>query len=68
MMMMGFQQRREPEAAGETEPQRLDAEASMLAVAEADLEAGRVLSDGDAWLNAWSQGEDVLLPEAAPTR
>ncbi len=61
---MGFQHGRE------AEPRRLDIEASMLAVAEADLEAGRVIADADvdAWLEAWARGEDVVLPEAGPDR
>lgn len=63
-MTMGFQYDREAEL------RRLDIEASMLAVAEADLEAGRVIADGDvdAWLDAWVRGEDVSLPEAEPNR
>jgi hypothetical protein len=46
---------------------RLEAEASMLAVARADIEHGRYIADGDvdAWLAAWESGEAVELPEAS---
>ncbi len=70
-MANGTQQRREPVPAGETAQQRrarLDTEASMLAVAVADIEAGRVIADGDvdAWLDAWVRGEDMPLPASDP--
>jgi len=51
---------------------RLKAEAAALAVAMADLEAGRVIADGDldAWLDAWADGQDMPLPDgpASPSR
>ncbi|MEL6059299.1 MULTISPECIES: hypothetical protein [unclassified Methylobacterium] len=58
------------EPSGQTAQQRearLEAEASMLAVARADIEHGRYIADGDvdAWLAAWESGEAVELPEAS---
>ncbi|MGU3668807.1 hypothetical protein ACLBX9_31895 [Methylobacterium sp. A49B] len=56
-------------SSGETLRQRearLEAEASLLAVAEADLAAGRFIADSDVdgWLEAWEKGTAVALPEA----
>ena len=69
MATVGFQQGRRMEPSSETAQQRkarLEAEASMLAVAKADIEGGRYIADGDldAWLDAWEIGEPVELPEA----
>ncbi|MCJ2143400.1 hypothetical protein [Methylobacterium sp. E-066] len=65
MTAIGFQQGRGSEPSGLPEA-RLEAEASMLAVARQDIEGGRFIADGDldAWLEAWKSGEPVELPEA----
>lgn len=68
-MANGSQQRQQPEPAGETVQQRrarLDTEASMLVIAVADIEAGRVIADGevDAWLDGWVRREDMPPPVA----
>lgn len=45
---------------------RLAAEATLLAIAKADIEGGRYIADRDidAWLEAWEDGTPVALPEA----
>jgi hypothetical protein len=58
-----------PSSSGETARQRearLEAEASLLAVAKADLAAGCYIADSDVdgWLEAWERGEPVAVPEA----
>ena len=70
MTRAGLRQERRLETSGEADQRRearLAAEASMLAVAKADIEDGRYIADGDvdAWLDAWANGEPVELPEAS---
>jgi hypothetical protein len=67
-MMVGFRRERGA-VAGETareRAERLDAEASRLAVAKADVAGGRYIADGDldGWLEDWERGKLVALPEA----
>jgi hypothetical protein len=66
-MMVGFRRERGA-VAGETareRAERLDAEASRLAVAKADVAGGRYIADGDldGWLEDWERGKLVALPE-----
>jgi hypothetical protein len=68
MMTVGFRRERGA-VAGETareRAERLDAEASRLAVAKADVAGGRYIADGDldGWLEDWERGKLVALPEA----
>jgi hypothetical protein len=67
MMTVGFRRERGA-VAGETareRAERLDAEASRLAVAKADVAGGRYIADGDldGWLEDWERGKLVSLPE-----
>ncbi|MGH1589757.1 hypothetical protein ACRBEV_17150 [Methylobacterium phyllosphaerae] len=69
MTTTGFRLDRAPSPSGETTRQRearLNAEASLLAVAQADIAAGRYIADSDldGWLEAWETGQPVALPEA----
>ncbi|MCJ2056033.1 hypothetical protein MKL09_05660 [Methylobacterium sp. J-048] len=70
MTRVEFRQEQRLDSSDETAQQRkarLAAEASMLAVAKADIAEGRYIADGDvdAWLDAWVNGEPVELPEAS---
>ncbi|CAM3043592.1 MULTISPECIES: hypothetical protein [Methylobacterium] len=70
MTRVEFRQEHRLDSSDETAQQRkarLAAEASMLAVAKADIADGRYIADGDvdAWLDAWVNGEPVELPEAS---